>query len=328
MADDDKPEQGARNALALAYANALRGPRVLYHYCSSDAFVSIVTKRAIRLSSLSLSNDSREGRLVGETVVRLAERDGLGTQSGWGSLGIKTDVNRLRDSLSFLERIFDGLGFCLSEQGDVLSQWRGYADDARGVSIGFNRPYLEKLSASSLGAFGQGFTLHRVVYDPATHEAQVEPTYKELRNLIDAGAYKNPGKRTLLDGRSDEEVAADDTKIKDANAALLVKLLGLYPMLHELKSKAFEEEKEWRLVSVYLTGASGSVTHPELEYRARGATVVPYRDYVLNEIADHPAITEIVLGPRHATPPDIIRAMLKQLGFGDVAVRKSAASYR
>ena len=31
----------------------------------------------------------------------------------------------------------------LSEQDDLLSQWRGYADDASGAAIGFHRGVLE-----------------------------------------------------------------------------------------------------------------------------------------------------------------------------------------
>jgi hypothetical protein len=33
---------------------------------------------------------------------------------------------------------------CFSEIGDLLSQWRGYADDGRGVAIGFNEDLLKE----------------------------------------------------------------------------------------------------------------------------------------------------------------------------------------
>ncbi len=63
-----------------------------------------------------------------------------------------------------------------------------------------------------------------------------------------------------------------------------------------------------------------------LEYRARGTTIVPYRDYALNVLDGEPAIAEVILGPRHATPPEIVGAMLKHRGFGDVVVKRSVAS--
>ena len=33
--------------------------------------------------------------------------------------------------------------FCLSEEKDLLSQWRGYADDGKGIFIGFNGEFLD-----------------------------------------------------------------------------------------------------------------------------------------------------------------------------------------
>jgi hypothetical protein len=48
---------------------------ILYHYCSTEAFHSIVTTHSIRLSDLWLSNDSMEGKMVTEALVRLAKRD-------------------------------------------------------------------------------------------------------------------------------------------------------------------------------------------------------------------------------------------------------------
>ena len=46
----------------------------------------------------------------------------------------------------FLEQEFFGKVFvgCFSDNADQLSQWRGYGDDGRGVSIGFNRTLLER----------------------------------------------------------------------------------------------------------------------------------------------------------------------------------------
>jgi hypothetical protein len=73
-----------------------------------------------------------EGKLVTEILALLAKDDGLD----------ETDTQRLQQSAAGLEEVIDGLGFCLSEDGDLLSQWRGYAADASGVSIGFSKEYL------------------------------------------------------------------------------------------------------------------------------------------------------------------------------------------
>lgn len=284
----------------------------LYHYCGEESFVSMILARSIWLSSLSLSNDSMEGRLVNTTIMRLAERDRL-------DAGAR---ERLRESLAFTERFFDGLGFCLSEDGDLLSQWRGYANDARGVAIGFSRAYVNSLATSSIGNSTPGFALYKVEFDPDKQEAQVEPTYRELRKLIDAGAFKLRGLRALLDSRTAEEIAADDKRIEEAHRALMFKLLELFPKLYELKAAAFREEREWRLVSILVGGAS-----TDCHFRAAQGRIIPYRVFELTP-KDVPAISEVILGPRHETPPSVIQSMLKQAGFGDVSVRRSVATYR
>ena len=77
----------------------------LYHYCPNEAFHSIISNREIRLSSLSLSNDFMEGKLVERTLLKMAEKNGLKNER---IEGLKTTLTCLRSA--------DGLGFCLSEK--------------------------------------------------------------------------------------------------------------------------------------------------------------------------------------------------------------------
>lgn len=56
------------------------------------------------------------------------------------------------------------LGFCLSEDGDVLSQWRGYADNAQGVAIGFEIENL-RISTEKESQHEFGAQLVPVLYD-------------------------------------------------------------------------------------------------------------------------------------------------------------------
>jgi len=81
----------------------------LYHYCGTKAFFSIVHNRSIWLSSLSLSNDTMEGRLGNETIMHLAERDELDA----------SNREHLQNNVALIEGMFEGLGFCLSEEGCI-----------------------------------------------------------------------------------------------------------------------------------------------------------------------------------------------------------------
>jgi len=288
----------------------------LYHYCSVAAFHAIVESRSLWLSSLSQSNDNMEGKLVSRTISALAKRDNLDL----------TATGRLQDTVESLETTMDGLGFCLSEKGDLLSQWRGYADDASGVSIGFSRTYLDWLSQESLKASDGGFTVAKVEYDPAAHEALVEPTYREVRKAVDAGALKPP--QPYLGGllntvvRSEEEKRSEEEAIRKAEASALSAIINLYPKLFLLKSSAFQEENEWRLIAhTVREGANNN------SYRIQRNRIVPYRAFEFSEMGRQP-ISEIFLGPKHQTPPIVVADFLKQRGFGEVTVTPSSASYR
>jgi len=253
-----------------------------------------------------------EGKLVTKVITRLAERDGLDCDS----------IERIRAWLNLLESEFDGFGFCLSEEGDLLSQWRGYAADATGVAIGFSRDYLEEISASSVKENPPGFSLNRVEYTLMGHESKVEPIYGKMRKHIDDGALEISGQRGLLDIRSDEEIDEDRKRIANSHANLALTVLSLFPMLFHLKAQAFSEEKEWRLLSLFIEGVVDKCL-----YRTSPDRVIPYRSFELRAV-EHPPILEVVLGPKHRTPPHIVKAFLKNNGFGEVGVRPSEASYR
>lgn len=252
-----------------------------------------------------------EGKLVTKVIARLAEKDGLNS----------ADIQRLQESVGFLEQVIDGLGFCLSKEGDLLSQWRGYAADATGVAIGFSRQYLDWFAENSRGPGTPGFNLMEVQYDPKAHEEEVTPTYRQIRQWIDAGAFKLPGFRTLLDMRTEEEIEQERKEIQKAHSSLSITVLSLFSKLFLLKSSAFREEQEWRLLSYFLSG------HEMCSYRTLQDRVIPYRSYEFIQHELQP-IAEIVLGPKHLTPTNVIEGFLKQCGYDSVRVRRSDATYR
>jgi hypothetical protein len=283
--------------------------KVLYHYCSTEAFHAIVESRSLRLSSLSLSNDTLEGKLVGNTFLRLAKRDKLD----------KTSIQQLQHYMEIVERGYDGLGFCLSEVGDLLSQWRGYASDATGVSIGFSREYLEWLAEAARSELTPGFTVETVHYDSKVHEAEIEPAFLEVKKLIKGGAFRVPRIR-LPETRTDEEIQRALENNTGRRAKVFAKLLKLFPKFFLLKSHAFSEEREWRLLSDHAPSVKCS-------YRTLPNRIVPYRSFELLELRRQP-IVEIVLGPKHLTPIKVVEDFLKERGFGTVLVKVSEASYR
>lgn len=285
----------------------------LYHYCSSAAFHAIVDNKTIRLSSLSLSNDTLEGKLVAKTIERLAQHDQIPP----------VKVKLLIEMVQFFDSIYDGLGFCLSEERDLLSQWRGYADDGYGLSIGFSTEYLTSLSNTFKNTERSGFSLEAVQYELSEHESEVTPTYQEAKRLIEKGAFDFSGYRGLLDNRTDEEIRVEKQRTEATWRQLSMTLLMLFPQLYVLKSPAFREEREWRLLS-HLVHSDGK---EDCSYRTVRDRVIPFRTYELTPLT-RSAITEVLLGPKHMTPIPVIEGFLRRHGFPDVHVHRSDASYR
>ena len=75
----------------------------LYHYCSNQAFLGTIQAKAVRLSMLSLSNDTSEGRDVRSVMASLIE-----------------DTKQREEAQSFFDRALAqhiiGFGYCLSQK--------------------------------------------------------------------------------------------------------------------------------------------------------------------------------------------------------------------
>ena len=65
----------------------------------------------------------------------------------WYEHGINNHISYLLDMLRY-DVIRSSYITCFSRNGDLLSQWRAYGDDGRGVSIGFNSKLLYKVDSS------------------------------------------------------------------------------------------------------------------------------------------------------------------------------------
>jgi hypothetical protein len=287
---------------------------ILYHYCSTASFHAIVQSHALWLSSLSLSNDTMKGKLVASAIACLAEKDSLD----------EAHIRRLQDGIRFIEEIVDGLGFCLSEDGDLLSQWRGYAGDATGVAIGFSSEHLDCLSKVSLSRHKPGFTLEKVEYELSAQEARVKPTYSVVKQFITDGAFNTPGRggRRVNSFLSPDKLGQEEVAIQQPRSKLDEALISIFPQLFRLKAHAFREECEWRLLSYLVENENGHCSHRVVDNR-----IVPYREFGFAELAPSP-IAKVILGPKHGTPPKIVEAFLRHNNYGTVKVHRSEASYR
>lgn len=259
-----------------------------------------------------MSNDALEGRLISEIISRLSKSDNLNVEAS----------KNLQEGIDFLENIYDGLGFCLSEKGDLLSQWRGYASDAAGFSIGFSKEYLDLLSSKHKENIAYGLNLKKVEYEPSLQEELVRPTYQKVKEMILDGKLKTPQRQGLLDQRTDEDINKETKEYEKSYRNMLLTMYSLIHDLYALKTSAFNEEREWRLISYMFRAKSSSC-----DYKALNNRVIPIRLFELENLGVNP-ISEIILGPKNKTPIHVLENLLEKQGYNNVGIKTSTASYR
>lgn len=181
-----------------------RPPSILYHYTSLPALQNILDTKELWISHYSTLNDRQElayaralyERLVGALPKRRQPKPF--DSSGVPRLAIAS----------------------FSEENDVLSQWRAYTPQSRGICVGFRSTTLQalRLAGGEGNAFGaeQQWDVLRVAYAPG----------EQLRIL----------------GRFLEFVCTDHAHTGEALAERFA------PIACCLKNPYFHEEREWRLL--------------------------------------------------------------------------------
>lgn len=288
-------------------------PEVLYHYCSTETFHKIISGRSLRLSALSFSNDYLEGRLARIVIRSLCDENKL------------TDYqrNRIEDLLDLLENHFDSHGFCLSGAGDVLSQWRGYADNGNGVSVGFSTKYLLNLIDNNANKGNHFLSLAKVSYAPLDHRCSIQPIFDEAYKVVTDSDFNNALLKGLLSIAPDDYLQEQKKKSAQKEMELLNVMTRLLPMMFTLKTNAFYEEREWRLIEAGVTKGD-----PSKNYLPSKTLIIPHHYLNLEDIVGIEPISEVILGPKHQTPNSVLKGFLEKNNFKNVGIKKSIASYR
>jgi hypothetical protein len=296
--------------IALTYDRILHpGPEtVLYHYCSTATLLAILEYGKLRFSDINMMNDPREWRYCYELFEQAATAllkmvpdraplDGLDTSF----------FDRVDDYLSPKQLNSHPVIACFSKRPDVLSQWRGYADDAKGWSIGFSGRAVNAMPV----------TLLDVVYDP-------EQQIAEMRNFLAAMylTWREKG------GEFKEAVGQE--------AALFASLI------HGYKHPSFEEEQEvralhelrvdlsedgWELIDEGGTANGVEVAGEPVAFRAAGSAIVAYVDLPLQRV-EGVAISELWFGPSNDNGPGNALYSLTRYGHRNVGLNWSASSFR
>ncbi|MCM1500760.1 MAG: DUF2971 domain-containing protein [Clostridium sp.] len=200
-------------------------PQIVYHYCDLETFFAIFSNSTIRLSNISKSNDSEEITYLIPKMKKFCTNlfiyynDMLPDR-----YKLQTDfINNVFD-FKFNETSLNFYVICFSEESDLLSQWRGYANDACGVSIGFSTDLLYPLARSVQSSY---------------NFSQVKYSLDDLYDQIEKYTNKEIKKNFNGDPQNDSLALLN---VVDTTLSVILYNSILY------KNPNFSEEREWRLV--------------------------------------------------------------------------------
>lgn len=300
----------------------------VYHYCNTNVFAEIISNKTIRMSDITKSNDSMEILWITKFIKKIFDEE------------FEKETKKIqyfKDGYSkdiFLElvehysneffkddiRTYSYFVCCFSENGDLLSQWRGYADDANGISIGFDSDIL-----SSIGKPGKDepisndiFQYGQVCYVERNQKAQIRKIAQDLILKL-------------------KEIARTDSEsIKQKSMAAFNSCFrNLFQLSIFMKNPFFTEEKEWRLchwTSMDSTNETSKIhiennlAFSDIGFYSQRNNIVPFIDLKFDAIKNK-LIKEVVIGPKCKAQPNDIKAFLNQNKIY-CEVKKSEGTYR
>lgn len=322
---------------------------IVYHYCSLSTFLTIIKKKTLRLTNVLKSNDALERKYAVEECENCVIDTILECIKDYGPENIDLEHQRwyyeqyikkcLAEAIQdYDEKTIIAHAMCFSKEPDLLSQWRGYADDGRGVSIGFDRKTLEDFFKGK-----KHIDLIDMKY------GKPDKAFQECISEIARKNYKESAEKTK---------GQVEGNINNVCRSLVCEIFlseGL-----KYKKDAFVEENEVRLVTRVPIGEFGCLTqtNPKLfidnlkddihplsltyDFMARDNKIVSYFDIGFSDNANsgkrviEPEITRsfikrIVIGPKADISVAEMAHVLKMargLDVTDNNIIKSNASYR
>ncbi len=177
---------------------------------------------------------------------------------------------------------------CFSESPEILSQWKSYANDGKGLCLGFSRSRFEHVRSGQYQA-----KLAKCVYN-------------DHAGFIDQLIINNPEDIDNIISTSRETMSGDIDLEKHRKS-----IDNIYMELLRLKNKNFSEEMEVRLISCFPTAETKKIVKNDV--------IVPYMEYEFSSNDDKSyiwtAIPEIWLGPKcDKRNEDAIKSFM-QLGW-------------
>lgn len=311
-------------------------PDKLYHYCSVDTFKIIAEKKTLRLSEIAKSNDSMECQWMEKVIVPSMIEEYVGSLVKRKKLGAN-ETSLTQDELISLYKtqaiqnvdyFFDGedgivnnrvtFATCFSRWSDLLSQWRGYACDGGGLSIGFDTGLFKSFINDD---FQSPYNLKKIIYNRRVQEMLMRDNVRSYTESLASGSNDEKKKATI------------DLILRTAYSSVY------------MKNPAFSEEAEWRFFVALHKAKKFSEFQDAFEYynlndkftpvsvTVKNVKVIFFTDMQLDRqqgaLIPLSWIKEIVLGPKCKLSERDIKMTLECYDWdvSNISVIRSKATY-
>ncbi len=268
-------------------------PDTLFHYTDSAGLIGMLSSHKIWLTDMRFLNDKTELVHTKNLVKTVFEQFRLKASS--------TVSDRLIERIEHWQQedsADEVFSFSLSAKGDDLSQWRGYAKEGHGFTVGFSGPKMMEAQKKT-----NSFSFAQVHYE---QKKQIKALLLALKEIDLATIKQCELDEAEADEYIDAAAAAYDWVI-DSRAALN-------------KHHSFLQEDEWRIFGYvnHATDDEGAADSESVKVRSSGLKIIPYVEESMSEEADSKLpIDSIGIGPAFAGGEEIhaIKALCRLNGY-------------
>ena len=314
---------------------------IIYHYCTVETFLNIIRNHTLRLSDLCSSNDKAEmkvllGALENEIINQYRKREdflepviyGMNVDESFEFI-LKMLISKMENNIN--QMLF---GICFSEEGDLLGQWREYADKGTGVAIGFNIEWIQKLCNND------SFKFSKVNYDYSKDSKLIKKyatgIYSEMIRAIENGETKE-----LID--------------ESSNLPYIIHLQEECLFFNSVfqKGNEYKSEEEWLLIlddektkknypewDIYYNWKNSDLRFGEkeiyrlipngMEFMVKSGRIISYLDLKFDLDKSNLPIKKVIIGPNCKVNILDIYHLVQFYGFNgdELEIIKSKSSYR
>jgi len=252
----------------LIFSEIKKERKYLYHYTELNGFFGIFNTKSLKASNAYFLNDSSEV----EYGLKISKKYLEEFYHSIKDDQIKAALKGFYDNYSEYFLCCNLFLVSFSENGDLLSQWRGYTTN-EGISLGFDKEILKRL---------HNVYLKKVIYEEELQKQIIIFLFDILNNIVEQS----------------------EKNIEIFRLYFKLWITEFMKILLTFKDNNFFEEKEWRLI-YYIDDINEN--NKNISFRIKNNYLLPYIE--IENLDIDKLIRQIIFGP--STDNSIFRKSIK-----------------